>query len=351
MVFGYIGDKYGRKVALSSSIMCMALPTVTIGFIPTYHSIGIAAPTIVIIARMLQGLSMGGALTGSMSFVIEHSSPKHRGFTGSLPMLGICVGILLGSLVVGLSNVLLTPEQLESWGWRLPFLLGILVVFVGLHIRKYTTETPAFEKIKASGSIVEQPIKQALTKHWRAIIVSILLNSTGSVVFYVQAIYATSFFTTVRGFDPTMVAEISSLCYMVMAVLTVFAGWLSDLIGRRLIYVLNIGAIIIATPFIMHAFNVGGAKEIIIAQLALSALAACYIGPEPALQAELYPAKIRSTALSISYNLATSLFGGTAPYVMALLAYGGSMQGCVWYIIACSTLSGIALAFYRRAAA
>ena len=127
--FGILGDRFGRKTALSASIMCMAVPTMTIGLLPTYDSIGITATILMIVARMLQGLSMGGALTGSISFVIEHAPKEHRGLAGSISMSSICIGILLGSIVAHSIKSLLPEESFNDWGWRVPFLIGIFIIF------------------------------------------------------------------------------------------------------------------------------------------------------------------------------------------------------------------------------
>ena len=344
--FGVIGDRFGRRAALSASVICMAFPTAAIGFLPTYETAGIAATSMMILVRMLQGLSMGGALTGSISFVIEHTEKNHRGFTSSFSMSSICVGILFGSLVSYLIKSIFTPEQFNSWAWRLPFLIGIFIFFAGIYIKKHTAETPLFLENKSYGKVEQRPLKFAFKHHWFDMLISILINGTGSVIFYVESIYLISYLKIHRGFGEDEVSNLVNICYIIMIIVTILGGWLSDKIGRRKIFVINLVIIILTSTFLLESFEFGNFSSIIIAQIIIAILAALYIGPEPALQAELYPTNIRSTALSVSYNTATSIFGGTAPYIMESLVQNGNMGSGSIYIIVCAVFSLIALYFY-----
>lgn len=346
--FGIIGDKFGRKAALSTSIICMAVPTAIIGLLPTYETIGITATVLMIIGRMLQGLSMGGALTGSISFLIEHTPKNKRGGAGSVPMASICIGILLGSLAAYAVQAILTKEQFLDFGWRLPFLIGVLIMFVGFYIRKNMKETPLFEHMRKEGKIIESPLSEVIKKHSGDMFVSILINATGSVIFYLQATYIMNFLKVNRGFAEDQVNSIAIVCFIIMAFATVIAGRLSDRVGRRKIFVVLLGLIIATSPFIIHFFEHGDILEVAIAQVVLSIFAGAYIGPEPALQAEFYPTRVRNTALSVSYNLATSIFGGTTPLALAYLMHKtGSVSSCAYYIIGCALLSLVALCFYK----
>lgn len=346
VIFGIIGDKFGRKVALSSAIICMAFPTAAIGILPTYESIGISATIMMITVRMLQGLSMGGALTGSISFVIEHTEKHNRGFISSFSMASLCLGVLLGSLVSYITKYSFTPEEFDSFAWRLPFLIGIAVFFTGVYIKQKTTETPLFLDGKSHGDMVANPLKTAFRNHWFDMIVSILINATGSVIFYIQAIYFVTYLKTNRNFEPSEVDVLANLCYVIMIFATLIAGWLSDKAGRKIVFVFYLLAIIISTPILVQTFEHGSFSAVIAAQIILAILAAFYIGSEPVLQAELYPTQVRNTALSISYNIGTSVFGGTAPYIMETLVQNGNLNASVYYIITCSILSLLALYFY-----
>jgi len=345
--FGIIGDKFGRKKALSSAIICMAIPTAAMGFLPTYETWGIASTISMVLVRILQGLSMGGALTGSISFIIEHSEKKNRGLVGSITMSSICIGILLGSLASFITKSSFSEEFFQEYAWRIPFIIGIGVFFIGQYIKKHTQETPLFEESKYRGEIEEEPLKKSVVRYWPDILISIGINATGSIIFYMEAIYIISYLEKTRGFSGIAVGYLTNSCYILMIFATLFAGWLSDRIGRRKMFVANIFLIIIFTPFLLRIFEQGTFTAVIFAQIALSLLAAFYIGPEPALQAELYPTSIRNTALSISYNMATSVFGGTTPYVIESLVQGtGTITASVYYIVTAAICSLIALYLY-----
>ncbi len=350
MFFGVIGDKLGRRFALSISIICMALPTAIIGLIPTYEVIGPAASVIMILMRMLQGLSMGGALTGSISFLIEHTDSKNRGFIGSIPMASICLGVFLGTVVSYVTRESLEVKDFESWGWRIPFIAGILILFVGFYIRKYTEETPLFKKMQAEERIVSSPLKLVLKNHSFDMLISILINSTGSVIFYFQAIYVANYLKYTRGFAEHAVDKLSLICYLVMAAVCFISGRISDMLkSRKRIFIFLIFNILLLIQAINESIELGEWGFVVIAQVVLAIIAAFYIGPEPALQAEFYPTEIRSTALSISYNLSTSIFGGTTPYIIGYLYMKtNSLYGCGYYIIATSILSLIGLYFYKN---
>ena len=346
--FGIIGDRFGRKTALSTAIICMAIPTAAIGFLPTYETWGIASTTLMIIVRMVQGLSMGGALTGSVSFVIEHSKKENRGLLGSISMASICVGILLGSMVSFVVKSVFTLEQFDAWAWRLPFIFGVAIYFAGVYVKKYTAETPLFEEAKARGEIVKSPLKTVFKHYWFDMLISIFINMTGSIIFYLEAIYLISYLKINRNFPEEDVSSLINFSYVIMIFITLFAGWLSDRIGRRKIFVINLMFIIIASPFLLGIMETGEFMTVAVAQLFIAIMAATYIGPEPALQAEFYPTAIRNTALSVSYNIATSVFGGTTPYIIeSLIQNTGTITSSVYYIVVAAVLGMIALYFYK----
>jgi MHS family proline/betaine transporter-like MFS transporter len=347
--FGIIGDRFGRRPAMSYAIMCMAIPTAAMGFLPTYESWGSLSTVIMIFIRLLQGLSMGGALTGSVSFVIEHSQKENRGFVSSFSMASICVGILLGSSASFLTRACVSAESFDSWAWRMPFILGIGVFFVGIYIKNNIMESPLFENAKHRGEIEKSPLKTAFKKHWFQMLISIFINATGSVIFYMEAIYLTTYLKITRGFSELFVNYLTNICYVVMVLCTLFSGWLSDRIGRKKIFIFNIVFIMIAMPYLLKTIESANFPMVVAAQIVIAIMAAFYIGPEPALQAELYPTAIRNTALAVSYNTATSIFGGTTPYIIeSLLQNTGTITSGVYYIFPVATFSLVALYYYSN---
>lgn len=349
--FGILGDKFGRRSALSASILCMALPTTVIGLLPTYNDIGLVATSLMIIMRMLQGLSMGGALTTSVCFLIEHTDKSKRGFAGSISMSGICVGILLGSLVSFAVKQSMGQEQFIDFGWRIPFILGIFIMFVGIYIRRHMGETPVFQSLKEKHKVATSPLKDVIVNHWFDLIVSIFINSTGSVVFYLEAMYVTNYLKMNRMFSDNTIEHLVNFSYVLMAVVTIIVAIIADKVGRRRVYGVLLLLIISSIFFVMRIFESGTIEYVIGAQIFLAILAAAYIGPEPALQAEFYPVPVRNTALSLSYNLAVSIFGGTTPFALEyLLQRTGSITSCAYYVLVVSILSMISLYFYKNRA-
>jgi MHS family proline/betaine transporter-like MFS transporter len=336
--FGALGDKFGRKVVLSSSVICMSIPTFIVGILPNYQTIGISSAIIMLAIRLLQGLAIGGALTGSVSFIVEHAPKQHKGLAASLPMAGICLGILLGSGVSYLTSSFLTSEQFAQWGWRIPFLLAGFIMPVGFYIRKYASETPEFSSNKQAGHIETSPIKTVFNNHKGNILISIFLNAAGSVLFYFQVIYISNYYKQERYFDHQSVDMLVNCSYVLMAIVALLGGYLSDRIGRLMAFGMVLLLIVILIFPMTKYLMIGNWQQVIIAHIVLSSLAALYIGAEPAMQCEIYPSSIRNTALSIAYNIATSIFGGTAPFVMQILASSSlrSLYPCSFYIILCS---------------
>jgi MFS transporter, MHS family, proline/betaine transporter len=347
--FGIIGDKMGRRFALSFSIVCMSVPIAIIGFLPTYEEIGFTSSVLMVVMRMLQGLSVGGALTGSISFLIEHTNKNSRGAVGSIPMLSICLGILLGTGVSMIIQNMMSAEDFDDYGWRIPFVIGVVTAFAGFYINKHTEETPMFKDLKKKGAVLDSPIKKVFSKNWFDMLVSIMINSTGSVMFYFQAVYISNYLKTKRGFSPADVDKLGIICFMIMTVTCVISGMVSDIIGRKRTFVAIIIIAMLSIFNITHTLQYGDWSSVIMAQIFLGILAAFYIGPEPALQAEFYPTNIRSTALSISYNVSTSVFGGTAPYVIEYLySRSNDLSGCGNYVIITSVFSLIGLYYYKN---
>ncbi|AAU03541.1 MFS transporter [Rickettsia typhi] len=347
--FGVIGDRFGRKVALTSALFCMSAPTVLIGMLPTYNTIGITATIVMICVRILQGLSMGGALTGSISFVIEHTNHKYRGLICSISMSSICSGLLFGSIVFYIVKNILTAAQFDNFGWRIPFLIGFFIIFAAFYIKKNTHETPSFKHIRDQQQILQSPLRKVVINHWFDILISIFINAPGSIIFYLATIYLVSFFKIIRNFTENEVNNLASICYVIMIIVTLLSGYLSDIIGRKKIFLINLIIIIVTTPFLLRNFENGDFTSVIISQFILTILAASYIGPEPALQAEFYPTNIRNTALSISYNTATSIFGGTTPLIFEYLVQKtGHVTFTVFYVILSCIFALFALSFYKN---
>ncbi len=349
VLFGTIGDKFGRKSALSLAILLMSIPTALVGVLPTYETIGVAAPILLTVMRLLQGLSLGGALIGSASYIVEHASPKNRGISGSFTMFSLCFGFMTGSAIAWALSTYLSVEAFESYGWRLPFLFGIVIIGMSYYFRYHALESPEFKKTRDAGHLIKNPFRELLNTYKLVMFSSILINSLGSVGFYALAVYVAGYLQTTRDLSLSDVSIMSTWSMAVIMFSVVFAGWLSDVFGRKLWFVLIaiITAILIWPVCAM--IETGGYTEIFIAQIIFALLVGCWIGPEPALQIEMYPTYVRNTGVSVSYNLGCAIFGGATPVIFKMLfGYFQSVYVVACYIVLVALLSLVGLFFYKN---
>ena len=348
ILFGVIGDKMGRRTALVLSVFLMAIPTGCIGLLPTYAQIGIMAPLLLTLIRILQGLSLGGAFSGSMTFLVEHAPPRRRGVIGSLSLTSLVIGFLLGSVIAMLVKAPLSDAQYESWGWRIPFLLGIAIGFIGLYIREHCEESPAYEAAKQTGGLSASPVREALTHELHHMAQAIGIYLTVTMPFYLLSAYFITFteLTLKRSKEEALI--LNSINMLIVLVMVVISGWLSDRVGRK--KVLVAGALLffcLSTPLLGLMLR-GDLLSIALAQAAFALLVGIYTAPVPALLVEMFPTRLRYTGMALSYNITAALFGGTAPMACQwLIDHTGNNYSIAWYVMSCAVLSLIALYFYR----
>lgn len=342
VIFGILGDKLGRKRALEISVIMMAIPTTLIGVLPTHEEVGILAPILLTLIRLVQGVSVGGEFTGSISFVVEHAPypPGRRGFYSSWTVFSLLGGILLGSAISGLVTNILTPDQVLSYGWRLPFFLGIVIGVIGLYLRSGLDESPTFKRLKEAGQLSKRPIREALQNHWREIIIVIGATCVGSVNFYMIFVYMTTFLSTETHVLLSLALDINTVSVVVLMVLTPLMGLLSDRIGRKPVMI--IGCLIIAI-FAYPLFIVltkGNLTYDLLSQLVFAVGLSMVFGPFGAMMVELFPTKVRMSAVSIGYNVGFAVFGGTAPFVATyLIEATGSKISPSYYLVAAALVS------------
>jgi MHS family proline/betaine transporter-like MFS transporter len=347
--FGLIGDKLGRKVALSMSIFFMGAPTIMIGLLPTYETWGNASTICIVLLRMMQGLSMGGVLTSSICFSVEHADKKNQNFFASIPMASICSGILLGSFVAYFFRSIMQPEDFDSWGWRIPFLLGAAVLLVGGYINKHLLESPDFDAQASKDSNFTQPLIISIKTYWKRMLISIAINATGSIIFYLQAVYISNSLKAGGNFAAASIDKMSTISYAIMMVASVVAGLVADIFSNIKILCITIILLIIAIIPILNNMLDLDFNSIFYAHVLLGVLAAFYISTEAAMQANFYPPHVRSTALAFSYNIATTIFGGATPYIMQLIIQEtGSIIYCAYYVLFFAFVSLCAIYLYIR---
>jgi MFS transporter, MHS family, proline/betaine transporter len=342
VLVGHIGDTVGRRAALTFSVAAMAVPTFLIGLLPSYQAIGVLAPIGLILLRVVQGLSVGGEYTGSLVFLVEHAPEGRRGLLGALGASGATVGILLGSAVGAAFAASMSAAALDSWGWRIPFLLGLVVGIAGYILRRYVLETAAVEKR------ARPPIIETLHDHWRAVAGFAGLSVYSAVSFYIGFVYLVSWLQTADGIPPSRSLEINSLSMVILLPVVIAAGWLSDWIGRKPLMVLaSIGGLVGAVP-IFWLLNHPSALLAQIGQLGLVLLMGTYYGPLPAILVEAAPPAVRCTAVALGYNLCYALFGGLSPLVATWLVQREGNEIAPAFLIMASAAVTFATLFWFR---
>ncbi len=351
IVFGIYGDRFGRRKALSAVIFLMAVSTFAIGLLPTYAQVGVLAPLLLVIVRLLQGLSAGGEWGGSTSYIVEFAAEGRRGFVGSWQQVSVGAGFLLGSLSAALLNEVLSREALLSWGWRVPFWLGLAVGIVGAYLRWRLADTPKFTEIEEHGEVAKAPLAEALTKYPRETLTAFGLTLHNTVAYYIALIYMSSYMVQVAKLPAKTALWIGTACLAVFIVLIPFMGALSDRIGRRPQLMAScIGYAVLAYPLFVMASS-GEAWMAFAAQLAMVTMLSLYAGACPATYSELFPTRVRYTALSIGYNIAVAIFGGFAPYIATnLIKLTGNNLSPSFYVIAAAVVTFIVLLRTRETA-
>ena len=313
--FGYIGDKFGRKKALILSIFMMAIPTVLIGLMPTYEQIGIYAALLLVLLRMIQGLSVGGELIGSVSFMVEIASEKQKGFLGSLTLSSAIGGLLLGSSLVTLLSSILGESVMHEWGWRVPFLLGVIILAIGLWLREGMSESPEFLKEeKESFHLLSAIIKEK----YQIIQLSAMISLT-TIASYIMFVWMPTYLSDIIK-HPLKDALLLNTYAMIVLLFTIpLAGYLSDKVGRvKMMIYATIAMLLLVYPLFI-LLQQGDWHLVLLAQITFALIVGFLQGPMPSLMAEMFPVHIRYTSIGIGYNFSVALLGGTAPIMATWL--------------------------------
>lgn len=342
-LFGYIGDRIGRKRALNLSVLLMAVPTFLIGLMPTHAQMGVAAAVILILLRMLQGLSVGGEYTSSIVYLAESAPEGKRGLFTSASLMGAIGGILLGSFLGSLITGMLTEAQLQSWGWRIPFLLGILVAGVGFLIRRHMPETIS-EQEKT-----ENPL-QTLRRNWVQVVKVSGLNLLSAVFFYALFVFVVTWLVDYVEEPRTVALRLNSESLLIFMVAILFFAHMSDRIGRKRLIIPGAIAIILFSYPLFMLMHHPNETMVMAGEIGLAIIAAAYMAPIPAALTEMFPRNIRVSAVSVGYNLAYAIFGGTVPMVAVwLIKKEHDDLAFVWYIIGAGVVSLlVALTLHRQ---
>ncbi|WP_334007937.1 MFS transporter, partial [Acinetobacter colistiniresistens] len=350
LVFGHFGDKIGRKSMLLLTLMLMGIPTVLIGLLPTYESIGYWAAICLVILRFVQGMAMGGEWGGAILMAVEHAPEGKKGFWGSLPQASTGGGLMLASIALGLVSLL--PEQaLFSWGWRIPFLASIVLLAVGWYIRVKVPESPDFEKVKQQADKVKVPALQVFKKHPKQLISIIVARAAENAWFYIASTFTLAYTTTQLGIARQEILFATICGAIVIMFMTPLCGHLSDKVGQRNMFMFGLCVLALYSyPF----FSMLNTKDPVLVWtaivLAIGVVFPIMYAPQAQLFARQFPAEIRYSGISISVQLAGVLGGGLAPLIATkLLSMGdGSPHLIMIYIGSMAVIAIIATTFMPR---
>jgi MFS transporter, MHS family, proline/betaine transporter len=334
ILLGIYADRHGRKAALLAVIASMTVAIVLIAFAPTYAAIGIGAPLIIVLARLLQGFSAGGEFASATAFLIESAPDGRRGFYGSWQMVGQGLAVLIGALLGTVLTHTLAPEALDSWGWRIPFLFGLIIGPVGLYIRHNLAETDAFLQSEQR-SAIRGAASRALAAHAREILVCFGIVVSGTISFYVILIYIPTFARTQLHLplDQAFLAQAIGLACEVA--LIPICGALSDRVGRKPVMIASLLLSLLVTyPLFVWVSSSPSFSSLLIMQVVLCSLFGVGNGPVSTALGEQFPTRVRSTALAIGYNIAVMLFGGFAQFFVTWLIHAtGTPIAPAFYLI------------------
>ena len=343
-IFGHYGDKIGRKAMLAATIIIMGVGTFLIGLLPTYTQIGVAAPLLLVCLRLLQGVGLGGEWGGAVLMVVENAATRSRGLLGSMVQIGFPIGVLAAVGMFALVSKL--PEQeLMSWGWRVPFLISILLVGVGLYIRLRLVETPVFRQLKLRDEVATIPVMEILSRHRRPFFIAIGLKISEIAYFSIASVFSISYVTGHLGLPRSLILNAVLMSSAVALVSIPTFGWLADKLGRKPMF---IAGCVFSIAFAFPLFRLLDTKDSTIITLAvviainLGQMVGFSIGAP--WYSELFPARLRYSGCSLGFQIGAALSGGLTPVIAAsLMAQSG---GATWpisiYLIGCACITLVA---------
>src|SRR5215212_413617 len=342
-VFGHFGDRIGRKSMLIATLLLMGIATFAIGLLPTYSQIGAAAPLILVVLRFLQGMGLGGEWGGAGLMAVEHSPEGRRGFFGSFPQMGIPAGVILSSLIFLVLTASLTNEQFLAWGWRIPFLLSILLVAVGLYIRLNILESPAFQGMQESGTASQVPLVEAFRDHWRQLLVVAGAYLAQNVTFYILIAFTVAYGTEQLGLSRPFMVSIVVISSVVSFFLLPTFALLSDRLGRKPLLLTGIVGMAVMAFAMFPLLDTRNYALMLLGHLLVTVFQSMNLGPIATFFVELFETRVRYTGATMGYQAGTIIAGGSALIIATyLLDLTGSGLSIAAYIAVMCVISFIA---------
>ena len=320
LVFGHYGDKLGRKNMLVATLVLMGVATFLIGVLPTHARIGVAAPVLLVVLRFIQGFGVGGEWGGAVLMAVEHGHKGRRGFFGSCAQAGVPIGLLLATGVFTLLNSQLTDAQFLAWGWRIPFLIGILLLAVGLYIRLAILESPLFQKLQEQEPERPAPIREVLTKYPRNVLIAMGARFAENASFYIFTVFIYTYAENHLQLERQIILNAILIASAAQFIAVPCFGALSDRVGRRPVYIFGaIFTALFAMPFFLLVNTQSPVYITLALVLAVAIGHAAMYGPQAAFFSELFGTRVRYSGVSLGYQLASPFAGGLAPIIAALL--------------------------------
>jgi MFS transporter, MHS family, shikimate and dehydroshikimate transport protein len=340
-VFGHYGDRIGRKTMLFWSLLLMGVATACIGLVPTYDRIGIWAPTLLVVLRFVQGFGVGGEWGGAVLLAVEHSAGEKRGLHGSWPQLGVPVGLLLSSGIFALLSARLSEHDFLAWGWRVPFLLSVVLIAVGLFVRLRVLESPIFAEVKETHGESRAPLIEVFRRHPKEIGIGMGLRFAQNVLFYIYTVFVPGYGE--KSLHYTRNAMLGAV--LIAAVVGIFSvpfwSWLSDRAGRRPVYIAGaLGSLLLAYPcfWLIQRGQTLVPVAIVLAMIGHDMM----YGPMAAYFSELFGTRVRYSGASLIYQLTAVFAGGAAPFVATLLVARYGIWSVAGYLVICCAITLVA---------
>ncbi|GIN90084.1 MFS transporter [Siminovitchia terrae] len=347
IIFGKIGDKLGRKVVLTITIMLMAFSTLLIGLLPTYNQIGIWAPILLLIARIIQGFSTGGEYAGAMVYIAESSPDNKRNMLGSGLEIGTLAGYILASLLASILFITLSDQQMASWGWRIPFLLGLPLGLIGFYLRGSLEETPIFENELSDDEVQEEGFLTILRNHKRDVLVCFVAVAFFNITNYMLLSYMPSYLDQIIGLSSTLGTVLITIVMVIMVPLAFMFGKLGDKIGNKAVFLIGLGGLTLLSVLAFYLINLNTIVFISLGILILGVLLSTYEGTMPGSLPTMFYTDIRYRTLAVTFNVSVSLFGGTTPLISTWLVHQtGNNLAPGFYLTIVSIIGFLVISFF-----
>ena len=342
IVAGYLGDRMGRKKMLVFTLILMGLSTALIGLLPTYAAIGIAAPILLILLRILQGFSAGGEWGGAALMAVEHAPTARRGFFGAFPQIGVPVGMILATSTLFVITSLLTPEQFLAWGWRIPFLLSIVLIGVGYVIRRAVEESPIFQDLQRRKKESAAPLRQLFRHNTKTVILTAVIFIGNNAAGYLLIAFFATYAVTVLGMDRPTVLLATTLASFGWLVFTLWGGRVSDRLGRVRTFRIGYAFLALWAVPMWFLIDTGDIVWYFVALFVMTFGLGLSYGPQASLYAEMFPANVRYSGVSIGYALGAILGGAFAPMIAEALMSSTGQSWTIGIYIAVAALISLA---------